>query len=222
MTVMLLAAIIGPRLWFGHVMRRHSAERPDFPGTGGELARHLLDNAGLADVPVEVTDRGDHYDPGARAVRLSAAHHNGRSLTAVAVAAHEVGHALQDRDGYAPLSARTDWVRLLLPIQRVGSLFFALSPFGGVFGGPGVLVVSLITAFVCMALPVFVHLMTLPVEYDASYGRALPILAMGGYVPAEDMPAVRQVLGAAALTYLAASLISMINLGRWLTILLRR
>ena len=93
--LLLLALIFGPQVWIRRVLRQHGVDRPDLPGTGGELARHLLDEAGLQAVLVEPTDLGDHYDPDTRAVRLKREHHDGKSITAVAVAAHEVAHAVQ-------------------------------------------------------------------------------------------------------------------------------
>src|SRR5581483_1601878 len=93
--LVLLGMVFGPQLWVRHVMRRHGVERPDLPGTGAELARHLLDAAELTSVAVEKTDRGDHYDPDTRSVRLLPQHYDGRSITAVAIAAHEVSHAVQ-------------------------------------------------------------------------------------------------------------------------------
>src|SRR5882757_11433302 len=97
--LLVLAIVFGPQLWIRRVLARHGGERPDFPGTGAELARHLLDAAGLQSVPVEETDKGDHYDPQARAVRLLPRHHDGRSVAAVAIAAHEVSHAVQHARG---------------------------------------------------------------------------------------------------------------------------
>ena len=95
--VLLFAILLGPGLWVRHVLRRYAepADRYAASGTGAEFARHLLDRLQLRDVKVETTPQGDHYDPLARAVRLSAANHDGASLTAVTVAAHEVGHAIQ-------------------------------------------------------------------------------------------------------------------------------
>lgn len=93
--VLLLAGLVfGPQWWVRRALRKHGAERADFPGTGAELARHLLDRAGLVDVKVELTEEGDHYSTVDRAVRLTQPIFEGRSLTAVAVAAHEVGHAM--------------------------------------------------------------------------------------------------------------------------------
>src|ERR1700741_3193389 len=108
--LILLAVVFGPQWWVRHVLARHGADRPDLPGTGAELARHLLDEAGLQTVAVEVTDRGDHYDPEARAVRLLPQHHDGRSIAAVAVAGHEVSHAGQHARGEPAFMGRMNMV----------------------------------------------------------------------------------------------------------------
>src|SRR5690606_21083409 len=105
--LLLLALAWLPQIWVRSVLARHSKHRPDFPGTGGELARHLLDGMGLHHVKVEATHAGDHYDPRDKTVRLLPQHLNGRSLTAVVVATHEVGHAMQDATNYKPLKVRT-------------------------------------------------------------------------------------------------------------------
>jgi Zn-dependent membrane protease YugP len=110
-SIAVLAAVFGPALWARGVLGWYGDDRLDFAGTGGELARDLLDERGLARVKVEATDQGDHYDPGDKAVRLTRRNLEGRSLTAVATAAHEVGHALQDRDRCRPLETRTRLVR---------------------------------------------------------------------------------------------------------------
>ncbi|MEL6744358.1 MAG: zinc metallopeptidase, partial [Pseudomonadota bacterium] len=94
-SLLVLGLILWPQYWVRREMQRHGGERTDFPGTGGELAQHLVDHYGLTGVGVEMTDKGDHYDPETRMVRLSADNFNKPSLTAVAVAAHEVGHAMQ-------------------------------------------------------------------------------------------------------------------------------
>ena len=100
---LLLGLLFGPGLWVRRVMDRYRRPEDRYGGTGAELARHLLDKAGLQAVRVELTDQGDHYDPQEKAVRLIAENLDGRSLTAVTVAAHEVGHAMQDAEGFAPL-----------------------------------------------------------------------------------------------------------------------
>ncbi len=218
--ILILAAVFGPSLWARAVLARHSGDRPDFPGTGGELARHLLDEAGLHQVPVEITEQGDHYDPGAKAVRLTKPHYDGRSLTAVAVAAHEVGHALQDRDGYRPLAARTRLVQATAAFQRLGSMIVLAAPVLGLISrSPLVTVIVIGAGILSMASSVVIHLATLPVEFNASFARALPILDRGQYVPKRDLAAARRILRACALTYVAGSLASLLNLWQWIRFL---
>jgi len=211
--ILLAVLLFGPTLWVRAVMARHATPRPDFPGTGGELARHLLDEAGLTGVAVE-THESDHYDPNAKAVRLSPGNHDGRSLTAVAVAAHEVAHALQDRDGYSPLAARQRIVVLASRIDQFASAaLLVLSVAGGAAISPRLLLVGGGLILASGMIRVVANLVTLPVEFDASFNRALPILA-AGYVPADGAPAARQILRAAAFTYVAAALVSAFNLFR--------
>ncbi len=213
--ILLLALIFGPSLWIRSVMARHADPRPDFPGTGGELARHLLDEAGLQAVSVEASD-SDHYDPNAKAVRLSRQNYDGASLTAVAVAAHEVGHALQDRDGYGPLGIRTRVVRVAIRADRIAMLAtMGLSLLGSAAISPRILLFGAIAVVVSGLIRVAANLITLPVEFDASFNRALPILSSGGYIPPEDQPAARRILRAAAFTYVAGALVSMLNLMRF-------
>ena len=93
--VLIIALIFGPQYWVKHVIKKHAEPRPDLSGTGGELAQHLVEHYQLNGVGVEVTDQGDHYDPESRTVRLSADNFNGYSISAVAIATHEVGDAIQ-------------------------------------------------------------------------------------------------------------------------------
>ncbi|ACL74138.1 zinc metallopeptidase [Thioalkalivibrio sulfidiphilus] len=210
-----------PSWWAGAVLRRHSVERQDYPGTGGEFARHLLDRYGMGHVKVEVTDRGDHYDPRDKAVRLSPAYLDGRSLTAVTVAAHEVGHAIQDHKGYGPLAWRSRLVGMAQGAEKLGAglmmfapvlLLATRAPAGGL--------IMFLAGMMSFGAAALVHLVTLPVELDASYRRAMPILA-SGYLPKQDLAPARRILTACAFTYVAASLASMLNLWRWLAILRR-
>ncbi len=219
--VLLIALLFLPQWWAGYTFRRHSGARADIAGTGGELAQHLVNRFGL-DVTVERTERGDHYDPEARVVRLSAGNFDGRSLTAVAVAAHEVGHALQHHRGEPLLAWRTRLVRFATIAQKTGAVALVALPLAAaVTRAPASGLVFLGIGLLSMAAAALVHLVTLPVEWDASFGKALPILEQGEYISAEQRPAVQQVLKAAALTYVAASLASLLNLWRWLRVLRR-
>jgi Zn-dependent membrane protease YugP len=218
--VVLLAIVVLPQFWVRHTIDRHDAERPDLDGTGGELARHLLNRFDLNGVTVEITDKADHYDPEAKAVRLIAKHHDGRSLSAVAVAAHEVGHALQDARGERMLALRQRLVKFASVTDRFAGVFFIASPIlGGLARTPLAFFGLIGLGIALLAVRVIVDLVTLPVETDASFKKALPMLESGGYVGPADMPAVRSVLRAAAFTYLAGALISLVNLARWIRLL---
>jgi uncharacterized protein len=219
--LLVLAFIIlafGPLLWVRWTLAAHDTERADFPGTGGQLAEHLIAEFGLDGVKVEKTDRGDHYDMDARMVRLGSKNLAGKSVTAAAVAAHEVGHALQHRDGYGPLAARHRMVKHAIFIQRVGSVVLMASPL--IFAltrAPSLLFFQIAAGLAILGTTAVIHAVTLPTEFDASFRRALPILER--YLPAEDMPAARSVLRAAAFTYVAAALVTLLDVTRWLRLL---
>lgn len=217
--VALIALVVAPQIWVRRVLSEHSDPRPDLPGTGGELARHLLDHYNI-DVAVERVEAGDHYDPEAKVVRLSQDIHDGRSISAVAVAAHEVGHAIQDHVGDRGLRLRGQMVRVAMVTDRFAAVFFLLSPFLGLVARtPAAFFALMALGIAFLAVRLLVHLVTLPVEYDASFGKALPILEGGGYLDGQDLPGARKVLKAAALTYVAAAAMSLVDLARWVRIL---
>src|SRR6266853_6137908 len=126
--LLVLALIVAPQLWITSVMKGHGSQRPAIPWTGGEFARVLLDGMKLTSVKVEATTQGDHYHPLAKSVRLKTEHYFGRSLTAIVIAAHEVGHAMQDATGYAPLQTRTRVAETADFIHKAGALFVIASP----------------------------------------------------------------------------------------------
>jgi uncharacterized protein len=215
--LLFLALIVLPQLWISSVLRRHAAQRPDIPWTGAEFARHLLDGMKLNGVTVEETEQGDHYHPLAKSVRLTTDHFHGRSLTAIVVAAHEVGHAMQDATGYGPLHTRTriaDWAGY---VHKVGALLVIAAPaLALVLRHPGGFVIGLVAAVLVNLTAVVMHVVTLPVEFDASFNRALAVLKEGRFVPERELGAARHILSAAAYTYVAAALIDLINLPRLL------
>jgi hypothetical protein len=215
-----LALAMLPQMWVTKVIARHARERPDFPGTGGQFARHLLDELKLGDVTVEESKIGDHYDPEAKVVRLMPDHLNGRSLSAMVIAAHEVGHAIQDATGYAPLKARTRLARQAVQIEKVGAVVMLAAPIVMILAkSPHMLLVQAFAGVVLLGTSVLMHAVTLPTEFDASFGRALPVLKAGRYVRDEDLPAARQILRAAAFTYVAAAAMSLLDVMRWLRVL---
>lgn len=207
-------------MWVKGVLKKHSVQRSDFPGTGGEFARHLLDQMGLKHVVVEETKLGDHYDPEAKTVRLIPEHFGGRSLAAVVVAAHEVGHAMQDATGYGPLHARTRLAKKAQHIERFGAIVMLAAPIVMVLAkSPHVLILQTFLGMLILSSTILMHAMTLPVEFDASFRRALPVLKAGRYLPDKDVGAARQILRAAAFTYVAAAAVSLLDVMRWLRVL---
>lgn len=211
-----------PGLWVRRVMARHHRPANRYPGTGAEFARHLLARLELETVAVERTEPGmDHYDPMERVVRLGPDNHDGRSLTAMAVAAHEVGHAIQHADGYRPLLWRTRLVRSIQVLQRSGSFLMLAAPVAMVLTrSPAAGLLMVAGGFLTLGTGVLVHLATLPTEVDASFRRALPLLE-AGYLKEEDRQGARRILTAAALTYVAAALGSLLNVWVWLRMLRR-
>ncbi len=221
--IAVLALVFGPSIWVKLVMRANATEIPDMPGTGGELAGHLISRLGLDGVIVESSAIGDHYDPSARAVRLSPGNFEGRSLTAIAVAAHEVGHAIQHHNGDRHLAARTQLAPIANAIAKLSVYALSLAPvIGLITRHPVPFSLLFILGISGLVARMVVHLFTLPTEWDASFGKALPILIEGQYIAPAEQQIVKKVLRAAALTYFAAALADILNLARWEAILLRR
>ena len=141
----ILALVFGPGLWVQRVLARYSQPDDRYSGTGAELARKLLDMNNLQNVKVEKTKTGDHYDPNDKAVRLTDSKFDGRSLTAITVAAHEVGHAIQDKEAYRPMRLRSKLVRGIQKVEKIGAGILILAPFMGLLTrAPGIGVIMLI------------------------------------------------------------------------------
>lgn len=222
MIVFAAAFIYLPQLWLTHVMRKYGREEYGFPGTGGELARHLVTRLQLQGVIVEETKNGDHYDPGNKAVRLVPGNFSGKSLTAIVVAAHEIGHAIQHKTGYRPFRMRQSMALFALLAEKLGIILIMATPIiSAISRSPQIGLISTAVAFAMLGTGVIVHLITLPVELDASFKRALPILLDGGYIEEKHYLGARKILIAAAMTYIAGSLASLVNLYRWIMILRR-
>ena len=183
--------------------------------SGADVARRILAQNGIHDVEVEAIQGSltDHYDPRTKTLRLSEPVYAGRSMAAFGVAAHEVGHAIQHARAYAPLKWRSAWV----PVANLGgglSMFVIMAAlFLGGAASPTGQTVGMIGVALFAATTVFT-LITLPVEFDASK-RALATLQSGGYVSTEEWAGAKKVLDAAALTYVAAAITSIMTLLYW-------
>jgi len=214
--VLVLAVLFGPQLWIRLMFWLYRKDLPEIPGTGGELARHLINRFELYGVVVEEgAPRGDHYSPADKAVRLSPDNYRGRSLTAIAVAAHEVGHAIQFHRGDPTCRLFTKYVPVASTIQRLGIGLISLPVFALAFQLPRISLIAMVFAAIVMLSAAFVHLIILPQEWDASFNKALPILEKGNYVEKRHLPAIRRILRAAAFTYVASALADVVRCWRW-------
>lgn len=177
--------------------------------TGAEGARMLLDSGGLQSVPIELIEGrlSDNYDPRTRTLRLSRDVGQGASLASLGVAAHEAGHAMQHAEGYAPMKLRS----LLVPAANLGSNLGYILFLAGLIFLRSPLLMNIGIAFFSAA--VLFTVVTLPVELDASR-RALALLSEKGILVSTEIDGARAVLRAAALTYLAAALMAILNLVR--------
>lgn len=181
-----------------------------------EVVRDLLRENNNGGVRVELTQGmlTDHYDPRAEVLRLSDGVYNSNSLAALGIAAHEAGHAMQQRDEYGPMKLRN----AVVPVVSFSSqLYFPLFLFGLIVNWQPLMFVGILV----FALSVLFSFITLPVEYNASR-RAMDLLETGGYITREEAPQVKAVLDAAALTYVAAAVTSVLQLLRLLAMARRR
>lgn len=189
--------------------QKYSRVRSHSGLTGAEAARRILNGAGIYDVRVEHV-RGnltDHYDPKTRVLRLSDSVYGASSVAAIGVAAHECGHAIQDEESYAPLRIRS----ALVPVANFGTkAAVPIILLGIVFGSSYTLVQI---GLLCFALGTLFQIVTLPVEFNAS-SRAVRILGESHMLMEEELGQTKKVLSAAALTYVAAALASILSLLR--------
>jgi uncharacterized protein len=188
--------------------------------TGAEVARDILDSHGLQHVKVEATpgQLTDHYDPMSKTVRLSEPNFASPSLAALAVAAHEVGHAIQDAKMYAPLVMRARLAAPLGAVANLGNMALMAGVMMIMFGGGALGKTLLIVGIIGLAAVLLFHLVTLPVEFDAS-NRALALLETNGYLSREENAGARTVLNAAAMTYVIAAVSSALQLLYYLNML---
>lgn len=217
----LIGLIYGPSIWIHWVMYRHGKHIEAIPGSGQELALHLIKRFQLDAVEVEQGGKNvNHFDPGENKVRLSPEIFTGKSLTAIAVATHEVGHAIQFHRQEKLILWRSKMLPKIIILEKISVAFLMLIPVvGAATRFPPVMIIMILMLAIFMFSRIVFHLTTLPVEWDASFNKALPILVEGSYVPEDDLPAVRQVLKAAALTYFAAALADLLSIWRWIRFL---
>lgn len=196
--------------------KKYSQQRTAKGITAEQAARKILDENGLYDVKIESVSGNltDHYDPRSNVIRLSDTVRNSTSVAAVGVAAHEAGHAVQHATGYVPIKVRN----AIVPVANIGSV-----------AGPYLIIIGLLLSGAMSSLllnigvwffaaAVLFQLVTLPVEFNASR-RAVATLQSGMYLYEDEVPAVKKVLGAAAMTYVAAAAVSIANLLRFIMLI---
>jgi len=217
--LIMIAALILGFITQGYVNRayRRWSQVPLATGrTGAQVARAMLDSEGLSSVGIEMVPGNltDHYDPKANVLRLSEGVYSGATVAAAGVAAHEAGHAVQHARGFVAARIRM----ALVPAASIGSQgAWVLIMLGLVLGITGLAWLGV----VAFSLAVLFQLVTLPVEFDASR-RALAALSTTGMLPEQQVAGARNVLTAAALTYIAAALISIMQLLYWVGLVGRR
>ena len=193
--------------------------------TGAEAARRVLDANGLRHITIERVHGHltDHFDPTAGVIRLSDATYAATSVAAIGVAAHEAGHAVQHAEGYVPIKVRS----AIIPLTRFGS-FLAMPLFliglflgSGSYLGYGIGTIFMVTGILFFSFSTLFQLVTLPTEFNAS-ARAMKALEDGGLLTADELPAAKATLSAAAMTYVAALASSLASLLRLILIFNRR
>ncbi len=205
-------ALLAPSLWVNYTLKKYNKFLPDMPFTGKELGDKILQEQNISNVLIKPIKQMDHYNPIEKKIHIGEDKINKKSITSIAVTVHEIGHAIQDKENYKPLQLRQSLMEKTLIFQRLGSflLIIGLPSIFTLTKSPFITLIAAIIIMGCLSTNVLIHLITLPVEFDASFKRALPILKK--YVPSENLKQCRSVLRAAAFTYLAQSIVSIFRL----------
>ena len=207
-----------PIIFFNFVINRYDTELKKMPYTAEDFGREILDQFGLQNVEIEPTNTTDHYDPELKLIRIKKERLKRKSITAIAIICHEIGHAIQDRDGYVPLKRRQIIIKYTEWIQRltVGITYIGIAPIIATGMLP---LIKFIALFMVMGILTIVvlHLTNLDVEFDASFNKALPILREN--IPQEYHKQCNYILLAAAFTYVVSALSSVFRLRFWLIFL---
>ena len=201
-----------PSIWVNYILKKNNKTLSDMPFTGNQLGGKILKDLQMLNVSIEPIKQIDHYNPKEKKIHIGEDKLNKKSITSIAVVVHEIGHAIQDKENYKPLIMRQKLIEKTMIFQRFGSflLIIGLPSIFTFTKSPFITFISAIIIMGCLSTNLLIHLITLPVEFDASFKRALPILKK--YVPKENLKNCRSVLRAAALTYLAQSIVSIFRL----------
>ncbi|MEH6649588.1 MAG: zinc metallopeptidase [Motiliproteus sp.] len=213
--VFLLAA---PKIWARYIFFKHNRGRQDLPETGGELVNHQLARLELVEVQLSHAGERSHYDPVTKSVCLTDGTMNNRSLTALVRAAFEVGHAIQDNRQQRLSHYRQGLISLAHHGERLGSGALLLAPLVAILI-PSLGGWLLFCAVVSMLSGAMVHLVILPIEWQAGFHIALPMLKQIAPLGPQDQHAVRQILAACAFSHFAYALANLLDGRHWLSVL---
>ncbi len=207
-------AMFAPNMWVHYVFRKNDEHFSDMPFTAHEFGKKIIDESKLKDVSIESIKEGDHYDPTEKKVCIVKDRLDKKSITSISIVCHEIGHAIQDKENYPPLKWRNTLIKKSSDFQAIGALalFIVVPIFFAITKSIFITLIGAFVAFAFLSTNVFIHLVTLPLEFDASFKRALPILQK--YVPKENLQQCKSVLKAAALTYVAGSIVSIFRMRR--------
>jgi uncharacterized protein len=211
---------IMPMIWLNYIFSKNDKILVNMPFNGLQFGQMVLNERGLNGVKIEKSLSVDHYDLNEKKVKVSEDRLSRKSLTAISIVCHEIGHAIQHHEKYKPLEQRTNLVKNTAWITQLGGAILMIGiPTILATGSYSFIKVCLVLAFISLLIGVFIHLITLEVELDASFNRALPIIIEK--VPAEYHDACRSILKAAAFTYIIGVIRTFISL-RFIWLLLSR
>ena len=209
-----------PMLWLNYVFKKNDVVLENMPFNGLEFGTMILKEKGLQNVLIEQTKIGDHYDLNEKKIKVLDDRLAKKSITAISIVCHEIGHAIQHSENYRPLEQRNKIVKNTAWITRIGSgILYMGVPTIFAAGASSLIKVCLLITLLSLLIGVLVHLITLDVEFDASFNRALPILKEK--VPVEYHKACKSILLAAAFTYVIGTIRNFLSL-RYIWMLLTR
>ncbi len=218
--IILFALSILPMAWLNYVFKKNDGILINMPFTGLEFGETILNEIGLNDVKIEKSLTVDHYDLSEKKVKVTEDRLSKKSLTAISIVCHEIGHAIQHKQKYKPLEQRTTLVKNTAWVSQLGSgLLMVGIPTILATGSYNLIKVCLLLVLLSLLIGVVVHLITLEVELDASFNKALPIIK--NKVPSEYHNACESILKAAAFTYVIGVVRNFVSL-RFIWLLLSR
>jgi Zn-dependent membrane protease YugP len=218
--VLLLILSITPMIWLNYVFSKNDKILINMPFNGLQFGQMIINEKGLQGVKIEKSISMDHYDLSERKVKVSEDRLSKKSLTAITIICHEIGHAIQHQENYKPLENRTTLVKQTAWISQLGSGILLMGiPTILATGSYSLIKGCLILAFISLIIGILIHVITLEVEMDASFNKALPILVEK--VPPEYHEACRSILKAAAFTYIISVIRNFISI-RFIWLLLSR